>query len=77
MILVYNLNLSAAYNGQTQKLHLLPKIHKIDIASPQLQYLGIFQFQIQEVVGLYLHVTRRTELYLSRLHVYFLTYFSV
>ena len=39
---------------------LLPKIYKIDIVSPQFQYLGIFKFQFQEVV--YLHVTGRTEM---------------
>ena len=70
MMLVYNLNLSVAYNGQTQKneLRLLPKIYKIDTASPQLQYLSIFQFQFHEVV--YLHVTGRAEIP----HVYMYTF---
>ena len=70
MMLVYNSNLSATYNGQIHKteFRLLSKIYKIDIASPQLQYLGILQFQFQEVV--YLHVTGRTEI----LHAYMNTF---
>ena len=48
------------------ELRLLPKIYKIDIASPQLQYLCIFQFQFQEVV----YVTGRTEIS----HVYMHTF---
>ena len=50
------------------ELRLLPKIYKIDIASPQLQYLGISQFQFQEVINL--HVTGRTEIS----HVYMYTF---
>ena len=50
------------------ELRLLPKIYKIDIASPQVKYLGIFLFQFQEVI--YLHVTRRTEISLVYMYTF-------